>query len=131
MAVEVTCSTNLVSISFRGLDRMLALCRTVDLHTDEITRAIVLPTSEARSTLGLRVGGAYWPSTIATGWFTIRGMRGQLQLWDVYRDEEVLVVETTRPKPARIVVQHPERHELADRIGAMASGHAGTAPLTR
>jgi hypothetical protein len=35
------------------------------------------------------------------------------QLWAVYGDKEVLVIDTTLAKPARIVIQHPYKHDLA------------------
>jgi len=122
MGLAVIVSDNLVSIRFMGLDRALSLCRYVDLHGDEITGARLMPRAEARALLGWRVGGGYWPGGVATGWFTTPGQRGQLQLWDVYRDDEVLVIDTTRPKPSRIVLQHPDRAGLVDRINAVATG---------
>jgi hypothetical protein len=50
---------------------------------------------------------------MATGHFTWPGHKGMRQLWAVYRDTEVLVIDTTRTNPARIVIQHPYRHDLA------------------
>lgn len=122
MALDVIVSDNLVSLRFSGLDRVLCLAVAVDLHGDEITKASLMSRSRAKERLGWRVGGGYWPGWFATGWFTTPGERGQLQLWDVYRDDEVLVIETTRPKPSRIVVQHPDRAELLQRIRAVAAG---------
>ena len=122
MALDVTVSENLVSIRFTGLDNALCLCRFVDLHGDEITDVQVMPRDEAKALLGWRVGGGYWPGGMATGWFTTPGQRGQLQLWDVYRDPEVLVIDTTRPKPSRIVLQHPDLYALRARIAAVATG---------
>ena len=121
MTLNVLVSDNLVSIRFTGSDRLLSLCRYVDLHGDEITGARLLPRSEAKALLGWRVGGSYWPGAFANGWFTTPGQRGQLQLWDVYRDDEVLVIDTTRPKPSRIVLQHPDRERLVERINAVAN----------
>ncbi len=121
MTLNVLVSDNLVSIRFTGSDRLLSLCRYVDLHGDEIVGARLLPRSEAKALLGWRVGGSYWPGAFANGWFTTPGQRGQLQLWDVYRDDEVLVIDTTRPKPSRIVLQHPDRARLVERINAVAS----------
>ncbi|MFN8052697.1 MAG: hypothetical protein U0Q22_14715 [Acidimicrobiales bacterium] len=122
MAVECIVSANLVSIRFTGPDRALALSRGVDLHGDEITGVQLMPRDEARALLGWRVGGGYLPGYLATGWFTTPGQRGQLQLWDVYRDDEVLVIDTTRPKPSRVVLQHRDRARLAERIAAVATG---------
>lgn len=122
MALDVIVSDNLVSLRFSGLDRVLSLAVAVDLHGDEITKVSLMSRAQAKARLGWRVGGGYWPGRFATGWFTVPGERGRLQLWDVYRDDEVLVIETTRPKPSRVVVQHPDRAELLQRIRAIASG---------
>jgi len=124
MALNVFVSDNLVSIRLTGMDRLLSLCRYVDLHGDEITGAELMPRKEATALLGWRVGGGYWPGGFATGWFTTPGQRGQLQLWDVYRDDEVLVINTTRPKPSRVVLQHPDRLDLLRRINAVAAAPA-------
>jgi hypothetical protein len=35
------------------------------------------------------------------------------QLWDVYTDTEVLVIETRLDSPWRVVLQHPDREFLA------------------
>lgn len=128
MGLDVIVSENLVSIRFRGLDRALCLCRYIDLHGDEITGAALMPHAEAKALVGWRVGGGYWPGAFATGWFTTPGHRGQLQLWDTYRDDEVLVIDTTRPKPSRIVLQHPDRRRLRDRIASVASGDPDAEP---
>jgi len=50
---------------------------------------------------------------MATGHFTWRHRKGVRQLWAVYSDKEALVIDTTRDKPARIVIQHPYKHDLA------------------
>jgi hypothetical protein len=122
MAAAVTVSANLVSIMFPGLERALCLSNGVDLHGDEITGVQLMPRREARALLGLRVGGGYWPNRMTTGWFTTRGSKGTYQLWDVFGDDEVLVIDTTRPKPSRVVLQHPDRVRLLDKIRAVASG---------
>lgn len=121
MALNLVISENLVSIRLTGLDAVLSLCRYVDLHGDEVVGARLMSRDDARRSLGWRVGGSYLPGAFANGWFTTRGRRGQIQLWDVYRDDEVLVIETTRPKPSRVVLQHPDRAALAERINAVAS----------
>lgn len=139
MALRVMVSDNLVSILLSGFDRALCLSPDIDLHGDEIVSVQVMPRQEAKAQLGWRVGGGYWPGRLATGWFTVRGERGQLQLWDTYTDDEVLVIDTTRSKPSRVVLQHPDRDELAARIrgvirpsaGGQASSAASTASANR
>ena len=61
----------------------------------------------------MRTGGGYWPGRMATGHFTWRHRKGIRQLWAVYSDKEALVIDTTLEKPARIVIQHPYKHDLA------------------
>jgi hypothetical protein len=50
---------------------------------------------------------------MATGHFMVRGRKGARQFWCVYRDPEVLLIETSRKDMARIVLQHPDRDRLA------------------
>ena len=103
----------------------------------EITDARVAPVAPLKKDLGLRTGGGYWPGRMATGHFTWRHRKGIRQLWAVYSDKEVLVIDTTLEKPARIVIQHPYKHDLAwliaERIpGAeRRDGRAPRRPLRR
>ena len=50
---------------------------------------------------------------MATGHFTVPGRTGARQFWCVYRDPEVLVIDTSLENPARIVLQHADRDRLA------------------
>lgn len=113
MAVEVYVHPDTVDLTFEGLDRLLCLKDRVILPMDEILSAQVLPVSVPREQRGWRVLGGYLPGAFATGYFTVRGQKGARQLWCVYRDTEVLVIETTRKTPSKIVLQHPDRHNLA------------------
>ena len=54
---------------------------------------------------------------MATGWFTVKDRKGARELWCVYKDPEVLVIDTRRERPCRVVLQHPDRHDLAWYIG--------------
>ena len=95
-----------------------------DLHLGSPLRSLgrSLPASDAkriRSQLGWRLAGTYVPGVLAAGWYTVKGQRAKRQLWSVYRDSDVLVIETTRSSPSRIVLQHPDRAMLADRINAI------------
>lgn len=115
MRVEV--GDEQVEVAISGLDRVMALSGGVALDMSEVTGARVVPVAEAKAGLGWRVGGAYWPGWLATGWYTVPGRKGARQLWSVYRDSEVLVIDTTRERPSRLVLQHPDRHDLAWWIG--------------
>src|SRR4051812_35058739 len=106
MACQVTVEDDAVDIRFTGLDTVLCLSRGLRLGFDEITFARVLPAAEASERRSWRVGGGYWPGAVATGWFLVKGAKGERQLWDTYRDREVLVIDTTRPRPRRVVLQH-------------------------
>jgi hypothetical protein len=113
MGVEVHVDDSEVVITFTGWDQLWALSGGVTLGIDEITDARVLARRDAVDGLGIRVGGGYWPGSFATGHFTHKGRRGAFQLWSVYRDEQVLAIDTTRSNPSRVVVQHPDRDFLA------------------
>lgn len=116
MSTEVDVTEAGVEVRFRGLDRALALSGGVVLAADEIVAAGRAPQAELRAPLRFRVGGGYWPGGFTTGWFTERSRKGVLQLWSVYRDPEVLFIDTTRQRPCRLVLQHPDHAALAARI---------------
>jgi len=82
-----------------------------------IVAAQVRPVDGLRKGLGWRVGGGYFPGRLATGWFTVKSEKGKRQLWCVYRAREVLVIDTRLDKPSRIVLQLPDRHDVAWYIG--------------
>lgn len=113
MGVEVHVTDDEVMIGFSDLERVLALSGGLRLRIDEVTDARVAPIDEVRDGLGLRVGGGYFPGWFATGHFMVPGRKGARQLWCVFRDAEVLVIDTTRQSPCRVVLQHPDRDFLA------------------
>lgn len=123
MAVHVQVEDDAVEITFTGIDAVLALKQSLTLPIAEIESARVDSVRELVKSLGIRVGGGYWPKLMATGHFTYRGRRGERQLWSVYRDTEALVIETRRPKPRRIVLQHPDRERLAWLIAERVTPH--------
>jgi hypothetical protein len=113
MALLVHVDDDALDVRFTGLDRVICLASHVRIPMAEITAASVRPLREMKQTLGWRVGGGYWPNGFATGWFTVKNRKGFRQLWDTYRDPAVLVVETTRERPCRLVLQHEDRDRLA------------------
>ncbi len=117
MGVEVFVFQDHVTIDFNGLERILTMKGHLDLSMYEIRSARVAPVEELKKDLSWRVGGAYWPGVVATGHYMMKSRTGVRQLWCVYRDTEALVIETNRDNPARVVLQHPYRHDLAWLIG--------------
>jgi hypothetical protein len=117
MAVHVEVADDAVTITLSGLDRVAALCHRCTIPIEAVTAARVVPVAEPRASLGWRTGGSYFPGCIATGWYTIKERKGARQLWVVYRDPEVLVIDTTLERPATIVLQTPDRHDIAWFIG--------------
>ena len=118
MGVRVNVGDDAVDIAFTGMDRWVTLNRRGQhIAMADITSARVAPVAEVRSDTGLRVGGSYWPGRFATGWFNVKGQKGKRQLWCVYRDPEVLVIETQLDRPCRVVLQTPNRHDIAWYIG--------------
>lgn len=118
MGVEIELHDDRVDVDFTGIDRALALKGRVELPLANIVSVRVVPRAEARAGLGLRVGGSYWPGSLAAGHFTVPGRRGARQLWCVYRDQEVLEIATDLERPARLVLQSPDRVRLAELISA-------------
>ncbi|HTN79063.1 MAG TPA: hypothetical protein VMK16_05260 [Acidimicrobiales bacterium] len=117
MAIELVVHDDSIDLTITGTDRWLALSKGIHLPMSEITDARVTDVASLKTELGWRVGGGYWPGRMATGHFTWRNRKGFRQLWAVYADKEVLAIDTTRKNPARIVIQHPGRHDLAWLIG--------------
>ena len=113
MGINVFVHDDAVDIDFTGLDRLVTLRGHVRLPMGVIASARLVHQDELRPTLGLRLGGTYLPGVLAAGKFSARDRDGGEQLWDVYRDPEVLVIETKLDHPVRLVLQHPDRGRLA------------------
>lgn len=133
MAVDVYVHSDTVDISFSGFDRLVCFTDRVMVPTSAITSARVRPVAEVRADLGWRTLGTGLSGIVLAGSFAFRdrpgsthatGWSGERQLWCVYRDTEALVIETTWPRPSRIVLQHPDRHNLAWLIGERIAGHS-------
>ncbi len=118
MAVHVHVSDDAVDITFSGIDKWMTFNPSGQhLAMADITGARVTSRADAIGDLRFRLGGAYWPKLMVTGWYSVRDHKGDRELWCVYRDEEVLVIDTVLIKPSRVVLQHPDRHDLAWYIG--------------
>ena len=117
MAIELVVHDDTIDLTLTGWDRLWALSSGIHLPIDQILDARVADVGPLKKELGLRTGGGYWPGKLATGHFTWHHRKGYRQLWVVYTDKSVLVIDTTLMKPARIVIQHPYRHDLAWLIG--------------
>ncbi len=102
-----------VDVDFTGWDQVWALKRHLRLDMADVVEARIARQDELKADLGWRVGGTYWPGSVAAGHFTTKGRKGVRQLWSCYRDDEVLVVQTRLDNPWRVVLQHPDRHNLA------------------
>ncbi len=116
MGVEISVTDDTLTLTISGLDALVGLARTVQVRIADITSVVVMSQQEARADLGWRVGGGYFPGLLATGWFTVPGRKGLRQWWMSYRDPEVLVVDTNVDRPARIVVQTPDRERILEEI---------------
>jgi len=113
MSVDVYVHDDRVTIDIGGLDQVWCLARHLEVAIDDVTAARVVPADDVTPDLGWRVGGGYWPHRMATGHFLVRDRPSARQFWCAYRDREVLVIDTRLERPARIVLQHPDRDRLA------------------
>ena len=113
MSVDVYVHDDRVTIDIGGADQVWCLKRHIELPVADIVAVGIDDVREAKRDLGWRVGGGYWPGRMATGHFTVPGRPGARQFWCVYRDTEVLVIDTDLDRPARVVLQHPDRARLA------------------
>ena len=102
---------------------MWTLRRRLFIPVEQLVSARVERTEVAQRELGWRLGGTYVPGIVAAGRYTFRPPRdGKRQLWCVFRDAEVLVIDTSAPIITRVVLQHPDRHDLAWWIGERVTG---------
>ena len=122
MALDVYVHDDRVTLDLSGLDRLWCLAGHLEVPTAHITSARVVSAGDARRLLGWRVAGGYWPGLLATGWFTVPGRQGARQFACIYRDREVVVVDTDLDRPARLLFQHPDRDRLAWLIGERVGG---------
>ena len=122
MAIDVAVTDAGVRIELTGMDRIWALRRVVEIARTELEAATVMSRKAARASLGWRLGGTALPGAATLGNYTFRPAReGERQFWAVYRDREVLVIDTTIARPRRVVVQHPDRVRLAREISALVT----------
>jgi hypothetical protein len=105
-----------LEITFPGALPLITLKRSLTLPWREVVSARVESQAEAKRSLGVRVGGGYWPGWFATGHFLYAGRKGERQLWCCYRAVDVLVIETRRAKPRRVVLQLDDSADAARRI---------------
>lgn len=122
MAVRVHVHDDRIQFDLDGIDALLALSWHFAVPMDHVVSASVRRFAEVRPDVDWRLGGTYVPGVVAAGTFGVAGRPGARQLLSVYRDTEVLVIETDLDRPARVVVQHPDRHDLAWFIGQRLAG---------
>ena len=120
MATNVEITDDEVSVEFTGWDRVWAFRKLARLPLSTITGARVAPVSELRDELGWKLGGTGLPGVCIAGSFSWRPSRpGHRQLWSTYRDPDALVIDTVMPVWSRVVLQHPDRDELAAEINRL------------
>jgi hypothetical protein len=122
MAVTITVGAAALEVRLTDWDKLVAMRGAIDVAYDEIVDARVASLAQATELRGWRVGGTYVPGRIATGNFLTRGQRNRRQFWSVYRDTEVLLIETRGERPWRVVLQTPQRHDLAAALQIRMSG---------
>lgn len=113
MAVNVFVHDDAVDIDFTGWNRVWAFQNHVRLAMDDIVDARVANRAELRKDVAWHVWGTCWPGTVTSGHYSTRGRKSVRQLWDVYSDDEVLLIETRLDRPWRVVLQHQDREFLA------------------
>lgn len=95
-------------------DTLMCVSSGMHVAMQDIVEARLVEWDEVRAGMGLRVGGAYWPGRIATGWYAVPGRQGARQFWAVFRDRTNLIEITTRvDRPTRLVLANPDRERLA------------------
>lgn len=116
MAVTAVVTDTSFDITLSGWDAVWAFRRRVSIPLEHIRSATVTPRASALQQLRWRVGGTHLPGVVSAGRFTLRSTPGRAFV-SVYRDPEVLVVETDLDRPRLVVLQHGDRHDLAWYLG--------------
>ena len=115
MPVNLVVSDNAIDLEITGWwDRTVCMTSGQHVAMSDVVGARLTSWEEVRDGLGWRLGGAYFPNVIATGWYGVPDRSGSRQLLAVFRDrDELLVIDTRLPKPCRLVVGHPDRERQA------------------
>lgn len=132
MAIKLTVGDDAIDLVITGwYDRVMCVSSGAHIPLADVVGARLVTWDEARADMGWRVGGAYWPGSIATGWYTMPGQKGLRQLWAVFKDRaELLMIDTRLDKPCRLVLADPDRARLAaainERVPAAPPSEPGT-----
>lgn len=122
MSIAVNLTDSGVEIGLTGFDALWSLRGSLQIPWSEILEARVVDGKEARRRLRWKTGGLSLPGVANAGNFTVRGKPGAREFWATYRDPDYLEITTTRDRPYRIVLQHPDRVALAAAISTTATG---------
>ena len=122
MAVDVSLTDDALVVKFTGLDALWAVSSGITVPFTEVVGAKVVDADDARKRLRWKVVGTGLPGAVKAGRFTVADEPGAQELWSTYRDPTFLEITTTRRRPHRIVVQHPDCATLAKDISEHASG---------
>ena len=117
MAIDVFVGDRVVAIHLTGLDAIWSLRSRLLVPIDEIVSAPVVDRADALGRVGWKLGGSALPGVVAAGTFSVNDGDGDRAFCCTYRDREFLEIETTLHRPRLILLQHPDRHELAWLIG--------------
>jgi hypothetical protein len=117
MAIDVFVGDRVVAIHLTGLDAVWSLRSRLLVPVDEIVSARVVDRDDAMARLCWRLGGSSVPGVVAAGTFSLTTGDGDRAFCCTFRDEEFLEIKTTLPRPRLILLQHPDRRELAWLIG--------------
>jgi hypothetical protein len=120
--VAVTLTDAGVDVKVSGMDTLWSLRGAISIPWSDVVGARVVDAKAARKRLNWRVGGTSWPGSATAGHFTVRNEPGVREWWVAYRDPEFMEIETARERPKRIVLQVPDRAELAAAINAHVAG---------
>src|SRR3954467_6685711 len=98
------------------MDTLWSLRGAISFPWSDVVGAGVVDAKTARKRLNWRVGGTSWFGSATARHFTVRDEPGGRGGWGAYRAPDFLEIETTRDRPRRVVLQVPDRAELAAAI---------------
>ena len=129
MAVTVSLTDAGIDVHLSGADMVWAIRGDLSVPWSDIVGARVVDAKEAKRRLMWRRSRHRVPGRRDRG-DVHRAQRARVrEFWSVYRDTELLEIETRNDQPKRIVLQTPDRAELAAAINARVAGRRRSARL--
>jgi hypothetical protein len=121
VAVHTELTSENLIITLTGVDALWALKKRLVINRQQIVSAKVMGRKDAIKLLRLRLWGSYLPGVVCAGTFSVSKRAGLLQgsraFCSMYRAKQVLVITTSKTRPALVVLEVADLFGLAQQLG--------------